>query len=75
MANAQQDIRALRGVGEQRAQTLQKLGVRTVGDLLMHYPRGYIDLSKPCEIAAAPLETPCSVLATVIKKHGEARLR
>jgi len=75
MANAQQDIRALRGVGEQRAQTLQKLGVRTVGDLLMHYPRGYIDLSKPCEIAAAPLETPCPVLATVIKKHGEARLR
>ena len=69
------DVRKLRGVGERRAAQLEKLGIRTVADLLRHYPRGYVDLSAPCEIAAAPLDRPCAVLATVVKKSGEVRLR
>ena len=38
-------VATLRGVGEQRAQALARLGIVTVEDLLLHYPRGYIDLT------------------------------
>lgn len=47
----------------------------TVEDLLLHYPRGYIDLTAPCEVMSAPLDQVCAVRATVIKKGRETRLR
>ena len=68
----QMDIRMLRGVGETRARTLAKMGIATLEDLLLHYPRGYIDLSAPCGILDAPLDRPCAVLATVVKKSGRS---
>ena len=34
-------VTRLNGVGEARAAALQKLGIRTVGDLLRHFPRAY----------------------------------
>jgi ATP-dependent DNA helicase RecG len=36
-------VTRLMGVGEQRARLLDKLGVRTVGDLMEHFPRDYIN--------------------------------
>ncbi len=47
------DIRSLRGVGEQRARALARLGIGTVWDLLRDYPREYLELScmKPLEQA------------------------
>lgn len=42
----------LKGVGPQRAELLRKeLGVNTVGDLLRHYPTGYVDRSQIYRIA------------------------
>ena len=38
-------ILSLKGVGSARAALLDRLGVRTVGDLLLHFPRSYDDLS------------------------------
>src|SRR5260221_4243626 len=38
-------IQFLKGVGSARAELLGKLDVRTVGDLLLHFPRSYDDLS------------------------------
>jgi len=35
------DIRKLYGVGEVRAAAYARMGIHTVGDLLLHYPRGY----------------------------------
>lgn len=35
------DIKKLYGVGEVKAKAYAKMGVKTVGDLLLHYPRGY----------------------------------
>ncbi len=34
-------VQYLRGVGEARAKSLEKLGITTVGQLLLHFPRGY----------------------------------
>ena len=43
MRIAQTDIKKLYGVGAARAARYATMGVGTVGDLLMHYPRGYED--------------------------------
>ena len=42
-----ESVRSLKGVGEKRAALYEKLGIRTLWDLLEHYPRGYEDWSNP----------------------------
>jgi ATP-dependent DNA helicase RecG len=37
------DVRYLKGVGPARSRQLSKLGIETIGDLLLHVPRGYND--------------------------------
>ena len=39
-------VQFLKGVGPQRAQLLEKLGLRTVADLLFFFPRNYQDFSQ-----------------------------
>ena len=46
-------VQYLKGVGEKRAQTLARLGVRTVGDLLYHVPRRYLDATTVTPLARA----------------------
>ncbi len=41
MTGLHTDIRKLYGVGEVRAAAYARMGIHTVGDLLLHYPRGY----------------------------------
>lgn len=62
-------------VGPRRAALLAKLGIHTAGDLLRHYPRGYLDLSSPYTVSGAPLGQVCPVLARVWSKSGETRVR
>jgi len=38
-------IQFLKGIGEKRAQALNKVGIYTIGDLLQYYPRRYLDRS------------------------------
>ena len=46
------DIKYVPGVGEARARLLEReLGIRTVGDLLSHYPFRYIDRTRIYRIA------------------------
>ena len=73
MGSEERSVRTLRGVGERRAQALERLGIHTIENLLLHYPRNYIDLSKPCEISSAPFDEPCTVRAVVVKKGSEIR--
>ncbi|MBR5486096.1 MAG: ATP-dependent DNA helicase RecG [Oscillospiraceae bacterium] len=70
------DIQFLKGVGEKRAKLYNKLGVFTVEDLLYHLPRTYIDLSSPCDIAAAfNTGEDAAVRLRVIHKSSEQRIR
>lgn len=48
--NFSKPIRYLRGIGPQRAEIFQKLGISTIGDLLHFYPRRYEDRSLFCSI-------------------------
>ena len=50
-------VRYLKGVGPKTAERFEKLGIVTLADLLCHYPRRYIDFSKPYSIAEAPADT------------------
>lgn len=65
MADLSTDVRYLRGVGEQRAKLLARLGIRTVGELLEHFPRAYEDRSVTVAIAGAPLDRNVCIRATV----------
>lgn len=67
-------VRYLRGVGPKTAQRFEKLGIGTLADLLCHYPRRYIDFSKPYPVSQAPMGTECVVRAAVFAKAGGRRL-
>jgi ATP-dependent DNA helicase RecG len=69
------NIQYLKGVGEKRAALYQKLGVTTVGELLYHFPREYMDLSEPHTIQDAPLQENCAVRARLMHKSPEQRIR
>ncbi|MCI5905749.1 MAG: ATP-dependent DNA helicase RecG [Oscillospiraceae bacterium] len=68
-------ITELSGVGEKRAALYKKLNIFTVGDLLCHYPRSYIDYSSPVSIAESQLNEHSVIKARVIKKIPAARIR
>ena len=61
-------VRYLKGVGPKTAERFEKLGIVTLADLLCHYPRRYIDFSRPYSIAEAPSDTECVVKAEVLAK-------
>ncbi len=63
MADLNDNIRILKGVGNTRAKALEKLGVHTLGDLLGYFPRAYEDRRTSYAIAEAPLDTPVCVRA------------
>lgn len=63
-------VRYLKGVGPKTAEQFEKLGILTLSDLLCHYPRRYLDFSKPYSIAEAPADTECVVKAEVFAKPG-----
>lgn len=54
MLTASTDIRFLKGVGEKRAELLQKKGIDTVGALLRFYPRAYLDWQNITPISECP---------------------
>ena len=69
------EIRFLKGVGEKRAQQLNRLGVYCLRDLLYLFPRRYIDYSNPVELALAPYDEMCVVKATVLKVSSGVRIK
>lgn len=68
-------VSSLRGVGEKRRKLYEKLDIRTVGDLLMHYPRGYLDLTGSLSISDATEDEPCAIKAVVTEKSIPRKIR
>ncbi len=64
---AQLPASELKGVGEKTALALTKLGVTTVLDVLMYYPRRYIDRSREARIADMEIGEEATVLARVVR--------
>ena len=63
------------GVGEVRAQKLEKLGLSTAADLLAYYPRDYDDRRQMYIIREAPLEGRVCVTAMAAEHPRLARIR
>ena len=62
------EITYLKGVGEKRAKLFKKLNIETVGDLLAHYPRDYVDFTSPQPISELEPEETAVFSGIVIKK-------
>ena len=58
-------VNRVRLVSPARAKALEKLGVRTLRDLLTHFPRSYVDLSSVETCASARIGETCTVRGTV----------
>ena len=60
MADLSTNVRYIKGIGEQRAKALEKLGVETLRDLISWFPRKYDDRREAKQIAdLVPGETAC----------------
>ena len=75
MAEAEKDIRYMKGVGEARAKALNKLGIRTLEDLVGYFPRSYEDRTQFAPIMAAPLEETVCIRALVANSPSLTRVR
>ena len=59
------DVTELKGVGAKTAESLTRLGVRTVLDVLMYYPRRYVDRTNQASIAEVSPGDEVVLIATV----------
>lgn len=75
MATIDSSIQYLKGVGPAFAKKFEKLGIRTIRDLLLCYPRKYIDYTQPYTVASAPYDVDCCVKATVLQKEPARRIK
>ena len=68
-------LRELPGIGETRSRALERLGLRTVGDLLHHYPRDYEDRTVRSTFRSAPEGEAVCVAAMVAEPPRLSRIR
>ena len=63
----------LKGVGEKTQKLFSKIDIRTVGDLLAHYPRDYEIYEDPVKISLARPGKVCAIYAAVVGIPNERR--
>ncbi len=68
------EIKFVKGVGPNRAQLLNKLGIFTLKDLITYYPRTYEDRSKPKNICECMNGEDALIEAVVCSRITEVRL-
>ena len=61
-------VKFLKGVGERRAEALERLGIRTARDLLWHLPHRYVDASTVTPLARAELGHEVACVGQVVAK-------
>jgi len=65
MASLEQPVTALTGIGSQTANRLQKLGIRSIQDLIFHLPYRYEDKTRLYQIAALSAGMTALICGTV----------
>ncbi len=68
-------VTVLPGVGKARAAAYERLGILTLGDLLLHYPRAYEDRGNVCLLGDARTDGKSAVILTVATSPRVVRLR
>lgn len=68
-------IRLFPGVGQKRAEAYERLGIRTAGDLLRHFPRAYQHRGSIKPLSAAQDGEICALLLTVGTQPRTALLK
>ncbi|MGH7579762.1 MAG: DEAD/DEAH box helicase, partial [Gemmatimonadales bacterium] len=61
-------VKFLKGIGERRAEQLERLGIRTARDLLWHLPHRYVDASSVTPLARAEIGQEVACVGRVIAK-------
>lgn len=75
MMNLENDVKYIKGVGPNRVQSLNKLGIFTLKDLITYYPRDYEDRSKPKNIIECQDGEDVLIEAIVVSRIVELRIR
>lgn len=70
-----ESIRTLKGVGEKTEKLFEKVGVRTVGDLLRYYPRDYDIFREPVAIGEIQDQEKAAVQGTITGSVEVKRVR
>ena len=68
-------IGSLHGVGVKRSDAFMRMGIYTVGDLLLHFPRAYQNRGNVRPLSAAIYGESCSYMLTVGTRPRTAILR
>src|SRR5918994_135717 len=61
-------VKFLKGIGERRAESLDRLGIRTARDLLWHLPHRYVDASTVTPLAKADVGQEVACVGRVVAK-------
>jgi ATP-dependent DNA helicase RecG len=61
-------VKFLKGIGERRAESLERLGIRTARDLLWHLPHRYVDASTVTPLAKAQVGQEVACVGRVVAK-------
>ncbi len=75
MARLSDPITILKGVGPTKAKQFEALNIRTLGDLICHFPRGYEDRTKLVPISALEVDTPACFRAMVMNTPRTSHIR
>ncbi len=75
MARLTDPITLLKGVGPTKAKQFETLNIRTLGDLICHFPRGYEDRTRLIPISALEVDTPACFRAMVMNTPRTTHIR
>lgn len=66
--NIETPIREIKGIGEKTEKLMNKIGVYTAGDILLHFPREYRQFEAPIRISEAKLNQKNAIYAVLAQK-------
>ncbi len=75
MARLSDPITILKGIGPTKARQFENLNIRTLRDLICHFPRGYEDRTRLTTVDQLEVDTPACFAACVMNTPRTAHIR